>query len=91
MEAIKNYLEQKVAGLVTVIKTDPNDASEGATYAVCHKKWDAATGAKLADEVVGVNKTQLLAKRTELANQIDMIDTFLADAEKPVVIIKEVL
>jgi len=88
MEAIRNYLEQKEAGLVTVIKTDPNDASEGATYAICHKKWDADTGEKLPDTVVGVNKTQLLAKRGELVNQIAVIDGFLVDAEKTV--IKEV-
>ena len=79
---LKDYNDKKTKGLVTVIKTDPNpDDLEAVTYAVSTKKYDANTGERLPDEVVGVSKKELEDKKTELQAEIDQIDAFLVDAE----------
>lgn len=80
---LKDYADKKAKGLVTITKTDSNpDNPDAITYAVGTRKWDATTGERLPDEVVGVSRKELLDKKLELQTEIDQIDAFLTEAEQ---------
>jgi len=79
---ITKFNEGKTAGLMAVVKVDPNpDNVDAITYAVSTKAYDPDTGVRLSDEVEGVAKKDLLDRKAELEKEILAIDAFLLVAD----------
>ena len=79
---LKDYADKKKLGLVSIVKTDADtENGESTTYAVSYKKWDAATGERLSDEVIGVSVKELEDRKAELAEQMAELTLFWEDAK----------
>lgn len=75
------YQEQKTAGVIRIVKTDPLQTDPNLiTYAVNYKQFDPSTGTRLSDKVTGVTIKECRDQITNLQNQINNIKAFLADA-----------
>ena len=79
---LKDYADKKEKGLVTIVKTDADPANgESTTYAVSYKRWDAVTGERLSDTVLGVSVKELEDRTAELESQTAELTLFWNDAK----------
>jgi len=69
---INKYKELKEKDAVEIIRTEN-------TSALSYKKFDSATGERLANEVNGFTIDELNARKAELQAEIDEIDLFIKD------------
>lgn len=60
--------------------TAPDDP-DAAVYAVVLPNFDAATGKQLEDNVFGLKRADLVARRDALQEELDELDLLLADLE----------
>lgn len=57
------------------------DNPDAAVYAVAFPSYDPNTGRQLDDQVVGIRRADLVARRDELQAEVDELDMLLAELE----------
>ena len=72
---LARYAELKAAGKVTMQPI-------GNQTVVISKRYDAASGTELADEILPVDVESLTKQAAELQTNLDAITLFLTDADK---------
>ena len=71
---IKNYEKLKLKNAVSLVKA-------GDSYAAAYKKFDVNTGDNLPDEVLGLERQELLDRKQVLQDEIAEIDVVIADCD----------
>jgi hypothetical protein len=71
---IKNYLDKKAKGLVTIAKV-------GDSYAVAFKKFSSEDGNPLPDDVQALNLDDLIQSINDLQKQIVDLNSVISDCQ----------
>jgi len=74
----KTYLEQKEAGLATLVATG---TVEEPTFTIVKKNWNPDTGEQTEDTFTEMKLSELLEKKADLTQQLKDLNAFIAETK----------